>query len=205
MALGWSDISGSDPLFLASYDKFLSALNRAQSGSAAPAGQGIVADAGSPVLDRLNVKYIIAPRTLPYKQYTLVLPGDVNVYLNPHALGEVWYDTATDGTPKVLSSTPGRIQIDAATPANTLLVTGAIYDPGWQVKVDDKPVRPIVADTIFTAVPLTAGAHTISLRYLPPAIQFGLYLTCVAWLILAGLAAYSASANPVNSPRSISG
>lgn len=228
MALGWSDISGSDPLFLASYDRFLSALNRAQSGSAAPAGQGIVADAGSPALDRLNVKYIIAPRILPYKQYDLVLPGDVNIYLNPKAAGEarfvnrIWEaperralevltkkappddEVNVQGNwggmilnlkapmgppPHVLPDEPGWIRIDAAPTANTLLVTSTIYDPGWQVKVDGKPVDPIIADTVFIAVPLTAGAHIVTLRYLPASIQFGLYLTCLAWFAVALLAA----------------
>jgi hypothetical protein len=226
MSLGWRDISGSDPLLLASYQNFLSALNIAQSGSPAPAGGGIVADAGSPLLDRLNVKYIVAPRTLPYKNYKLVQPGDINIYQNPNALGEarfanrIWETTDSRALgvlsksglpaeevdvhgdwggmvlnlkapmgdpPKVLSTQPGRILISAVTPSNTLLVTSEIYDPGWQVTDNGVPVKPLIADTLFIAVPVTAGAHEVGLRYLPPAVQFGLYLTCLAWLVLTAV------------------
>ncbi|HEX5324958.1 MAG TPA: YfhO family protein, partial [Capsulimonadaceae bacterium] len=247
MSLGWRDISGSDPLLLASYDRFLSALNVAQSNAPAPAGEGIVADAGNPALDRLNVKYIIAPRALPNTNYKLVQPGDINIYENPNAVGEarftnhVWTagegrdlqilmkmpppDNEVDvhgdwggmildmkaplgGPPKVLSRAPGRILISASTPSNTLLVTSEIYDPGWQVTDNSVPVKPLIADTVFIALPVTAGAHLISLRYLPPAVQFGLYLTCLAWLIFAVLMvrdSYNPSAKRVSKPRSSSG
>jgi hypothetical protein len=226
MSLGWRDISGSDPLLLASYENFLSALNVTQSGSPAPAGGGIVADAGSPLLDRLNVKYIVAPSTLSYKNYRLVQPGDINIYENPNAVGEarfanhIW--TAGEGRdlqiltkmpppddevdvhgdwggmvlnlkapvgqpPKVLSSRPGNIQISAVTPSNTLLVTSEIYDPAWQITDNGAPVKPLVADTIFIALPVTAGAHEISLHYLPTSVLFGLYLTCLSWLVLVAM------------------
>lgn len=238
MSLGWNDVSGSDPLLLAPYDRFLAALNTAQSGKPTPAGEGIVADAGNPMLDRLNVKYIVAPRLLPYKQYNLVLPGDVNVYQNPNAVGEarfvnrIWQagegrdlqiltkmpppDSEVDvhgnwggmilnmkaplgAAPRVTSNMPGRISIDADAPANTLLVTSTIYDPGWQVIDNGKQVTPLIADTIFVAVPLAAGSHLVTLRYLPSAIQFGLYLTCLACLVLAGLVASTRWAGTIRS------
>jgi hypothetical protein len=80
MAMGWEDISGNDPLALASYDRFMRALNLSQTGQEYPDGMGIVPNANSPAISALNLKYLIAPPQNIPTNFKQVCSGDVNIY-----------------------------------------------------------------------------------------------------------------------------
>lgn len=95
MALGWRDIAGNDPLVLARYDRFLRAINRAQTGQDYPAGLGLVTTVGSPALNLLDLKYVVAPGMSPPAAVNspglrLVDAGDLDVYRNVDASGGAW-------------------------------------------------------------------------------------------------------------------
>src|SRR5207249_4986310 len=47
------------------------------------------------------------------------------------------------------------------------------YYRGWRVTTDGKPATIVPANEAFFAVPLAAGDHTVSIRYLPQSFLIG--------------------------------
>ncbi len=60
------------------------------------------------------------------------------------------------------------------------------YSEGWTALADNTPVPLIQADTMYMALPLDSGTHTIELRYCTPGLKPGLLITVIglaAWLL----------------------
>jgi hypothetical protein len=84
---------------------------------------------------------------------------------------------------------PEDISIRVDTPGNSLVVMRNAFDSGWTATVDGHPVKPLAADYLLQAVPVTAGHHTVELVYRDPAIAQGLVASAGVWgLLLVGLA-----------------
>ncbi len=69
--------------------------------------------------------------------------------------------------------------------ADGLMYTSIIYDRGWTAYVDGKKVETTSINGALLAVPVTAGTHTIELRYWPEYLTEGLVITFVALAIFA--------------------
>lgn len=63
------------------------------------------------------------------------------------------------------------------------------YDKGWSVLVDGQPVTAKKVLGTFTGIELSAGRHTIALKYMPEGLKAGAALSTAAVLLLAALAA----------------
>ncbi|MCW5853434.1 MAG: YfhO family protein [Anaerolineae bacterium] len=101
-----------------------------------------------------------------------------------------------DGAPtsetevNLLDYAPERIVVAATTGADAYLVLSEVYYPGWVATVDGQPAPVERANFAFRAVPLTAGAHQVELRFAPVSWRIGQgisLLALLAWLGLAGL------------------
>jgi hypothetical protein len=81
--------------------------------------------------------------------------------------------------------------------ADTFAIDDQFY-PGWQASVDGKPVAIHRQDAapIFRALDVPAGRHTIAFTYRPAAIQFGLFLACIATAVLAFAGASTLAITP---------
>jgi hypothetical protein len=75
------------------------------------------------------------------------------------------------------------IRTEASEP--TLLVVSEHYDPGWEVTVDGQRSLALAADFLALGVRLSAGPHTVELRYWPEGFTRGLRIFA---LVLAGFA-----------------
>ncbi|HEX3302558.1 MAG TPA: YfhO family protein [Thermomicrobiales bacterium] len=75
------------------------------------------------------------------------------------------------------SDSPDRLRFAANLAAPGLVVLSEIYDPGWHAYVDGKRVPVLVTDHILRSVPVSAGSHTIELRYEPATLKIGLAIT----------------------------
>ena len=183
MSLGWRDVAGSDPLVLAKYGPVADELDQDQP-KMPPAGTpGSVAIA-RPLLNRLNVKYVISPRPLADNDLTQAYAGDIYVYQNPSAFGLAALSTPSNSTlpVNVTGYSPDLIKLVNQSGQVGLLTTSVVYDSAWKATVDGRPTVP-VSDSIYLAVPVTAGAHDVVFSYRPGATIAGLYLTCLAWLL----------------------
>jgi len=82
---------------------------------------------------------------------------------------------------------PESIALKATASSNGMLVISDVYDADWHAYVDGKHVAMQPVDMAFRGVPITAGAHTVELRYEPRSLTYGLWLTGLsmgAWLMI---------------------
>jgi hypothetical protein len=67
-----------------------------------------------------------------------------------------------------------------------LVLTDAFY-PGWEARVDDREALIYRANSLFRAVEVPAGRHTVTFSYFPSSLYFGLGITLCSVLLLAAL------------------
>jgi hypothetical protein len=91
--------------------------------------------------------------------------------------GVEWLDDAAE-----------RLRLRVEAPGPSMLVVRDTYYPGWEAFVDGRPVPLLRADTLFRAVPVPAGNHTVELRYRSRALERGLLLSAAALVATLGLA-----------------
>ncbi len=68
-----------------------------------------------------------------------------------------------------------------------LMYTSIIYDRGWSAYIDGKEVEITSINDALLAVPVTAGNHTIELKYSPTNLTLGLVITFASIAILTTL------------------
>ena len=184
----------------------------------------LLKDANSPLLDLLNVKYVLTQQELGGK-WELVYQDDdgMNVYQNRNVMprafvvhqaeyaddaeeslarltgGQFDYRTTvileegpvttvslpdepapTPAEVQITHYEPERVEVQARTSADGILVLTDGYDPGWQARLDGQPVKTYVANHVFRAVALPAGEHQVTFLYDPPAFKIGAGISLVA-------------------------
>lgn len=68
-----------------------------------------------------------------------------------------------------------------------LLVFSIPYEEDWRITVDGKRTGAVKAYDTLLAIPLEAGTHRISLRYVPKGMEAGAVISAVCAVITAGL------------------
>jgi hypothetical protein len=160
------------------------------------------------LLGLLNVEYLVAGFPMNWPGLTLMAQIDgLWVYRNQHTLPRVWIvhpavDAAGDwetqwatladqaiatiatgeDVARMTHYAPDRIEVEARSAADGMLVLSEIWYPGWQATVDGKaqPVERVAG--ILRGVQLTRGTHQVVLVYDPASARRG------AGLSLAGIA-----------------
>jgi hypothetical protein len=235
--LGLYDIQGYNPVQLARYYAYITAMNgmRQDYHNADLRAGGM----NSQLLDLLNVRYLLLDRSLPSDRDDVVSLTTgrklvfqdklVSVYENPNAFPHAWivhdivpstedaslelvaggtldlHTTAViEGTAPLVAPLPdgavdqatvtkyeaNRIEISASSASDGLLVVSDVYSKGWNAYVDGKRVDILPANYLFRGIPLTAGVHSVVLRYEPTSLRIGVALSALA--MLAMLIAFSA-------------
>jgi hypothetical protein len=100
--------------------------------------------------------------------------------------GEAPSTTAADftGTSWIATHAPDRVELSVETSATGYVVLLDGYDPGWEATVDGEPAHVFRANYGFRAVAVPAGEHVVQMRYRPPAVTAGLFVSSLA---LAGI------------------
>ena len=78
---------------------------------------------------------------------------------------------------------PNRIEINADTSKNGLLVLGEKYYKGWRATIDGKPAKIHRVDYILRGVYLTPGKHLVEFYFDPLPFRIGKYLTLVSFTL----------------------
>jgi hypothetical protein len=89
------------------------------------------------------------------------------------------------GAASVLDEWPGYWLIKTESSAPALLVLAETAYPGWQVRVDGEPAKPLTAYTAIRAVCVPAGAHLVEWRFNPPIFRAGAAISALTLVIIA--------------------
>lgn len=73
-----------------------------------------------------------------------------------------------------------RVIYRAIAPTGGFLVHVVNFVPGWRAWVDGREAPVLRANSLFQAVPLLPGEHTVELRYEPQAVKLGLLISLTA-------------------------
>jgi len=104
---------------------------------------------------------------------TALLPPGVSLSLGAGGEG---------ASARVAANHAGFLSVAVETPEAGLLVLSNIYDPGWRATLDGRPARLYRVNGVFQGVAIPAGAHRVTVRYMPASFVWGSVLS------LAGLA-----------------
>lgn len=110
-------------------------------------------------------------------------PAEVLFYENTETLAACT-DVLKAGDTVLRIPTASRIEVRTADDEERLLVFSLPEDEGWTVTVDGEQTETVTALNILMAVPLTAGEHTVALRYTPPGLVPAAVLTVLSVLAL---------------------
>jgi uncharacterized membrane protein YfhO len=80
-----------------------------------------------------------------------------------------------------------RVRIEADADAPALLVLNDANYPGWRAWVDGRPAPILAADHLFRGVSVPTGRHVVEFVYRPASFLWGLAVSVLAFLFLAGL------------------
>ena len=98
------------------------------------------------------------------------------------------------------SFSTGRVDGEITVAGDRLLCLTIPYSEGWTAYVDGEKVPVEIANIMFTGIRLTAGHHTVSLRYETPGLRPGLLLTAgglllfIVWLVVSKVLARKSKA-----------
>jgi uncharacterized membrane protein YfhO len=81
------------------------------------------------------------------------------------------------------NSITGRIKLEK----QKLLFFSIPFDEGWQIKINDKVVNPMMVNIGFTGVLINAGDHYVSLSFVPRFYKMSAIISVIAILLFIGL------------------
>jgi hypothetical protein len=82
------------------------------------------------------------------------------------------------------ASNPNRINIRVSTDHPAWLVLSEVWYPGWQARLDGKPISILRANYLFRAVHIPRGNHELTFIYKPLSFWVGCALTSISSIIL---------------------
>ncbi len=189
-ARGWELANGVDPLVLAAYADFLSAVSGVpQQGYSVvlpPLPNGdLQANRGAHLsaegLGLLNVRFVVAAFPLGAPLQVMAHREGVWLYENPAARPRAWVEADAGGwRPATVVWTPNRVTVRASGPGR--LVLSEVAYPGWHVLVDGQPQEAETAHGILRAVRLPAGQHEVVWVFRPRDLLAGALLALAAGL-----------------------
>ncbi len=89
---------------------------------------------------------------------------------------------AAAGTVEVKSFAPEEITLDINTSENAILSLSLPHYPGWEARLNGKPIEIMRAYAGLTALEIPAGQHRLSLIFAPLSYAIGALISLVTWL-----------------------
>ncbi len=170
--VGWfydfQDVRGYDSMFPKQYARYMSMIDRQDElafNRIAPIRDQAALD--SPLLDLLNVKYVLTEDTIPDAKFTLVYSDAVRVYRNEAVAPRAF-------------TLPQRCTLEAADPLEALRQ----YDPHTVVIIEPltNDHRPMTTEATLASCILQPAAITV---YHPNEVWIDVEVPASAWLVLA--------------------
>ena len=183
------DVRGDDTLKLADYE----ALYRTFAGES-PYFFAPVVDWSAPALDRLGVRWVLAPpraarpavSAANSAEWSVAFDGeDARVFERPSAQPMVRWIEGDDRGLTVVAREPGRWTIDYTSASPRVLIVAETWDAGWTATLDGEPLSLQRRQEALIAAHLEAGGGRLELRYRPRGFVAGIVASTVGVLLLA--------------------
>lgn len=177
MALGLYDVRGDDSLKLSRYER----VYGRELATPHPTYFRPIVHWESPWLDRLGVRWVLAPPAppevvAPVAGWSTAYAGaDATVFDRGAVPPLVRFE---DGSPppRVLARTPGRWEIawSGGADSRQRLVIAETWDAGWSATLDGRPLAVEAVDDLWLGVRPGAASGRLIVRYLPQGLAAGL-------------------------------
>jgi len=183
------DIRGDDSLKLRRYE----AIYSAHLGGGHPTFFEPVIHWQSPWLDRLGVRWVMAPpgAEAPAGGWTRVYEGaDATVFERPgwqplvRWEGRGRQEEGGEKAPEVLRREPGRWEVAWETPVRRRILVAATWDQGWRARVDGEPAPIELVDGVLMGIEVGPGAGRLVLRHRPAGLGWGLVASLLGLALL---------------------
>jgi hypothetical protein len=86
--------------------------------------------------------------------------------------------------PRIARSAATRVDVETSADAPAILVLADLFYPGWEATIDGTPTRILRANSVFRAVAVPAGRHTVSFRFVSPPYRQGCLAAAAALVAL---------------------
>jgi hypothetical protein len=99
-------------------------------------------------------------------------------------------DLSSAESAAIVDRSANMLAVQATADQPRLLVVADAYYPGWQADIDGAPTPLYQTNVALRGVVVPQGTHTITMRFRPITFFVGVFaslLTCLAWLVWAGL------------------
>ena len=90
---------------------------------------------------------------------------------------------------RIVSLSDRVMEVQTSSMAASFLVTSDIHYPGWRVQIDGQPGQLFLANYAFRGVKLPAGNHRVRFEFIPKRFYYGVSISVISLLVLAGLLA----------------
>jgi hypothetical protein len=115
---------------------------------------------------------------------TAILEKDSPLHASPPAGG-------THGSARVTAYEDNRLEIEAASPAEGIMVLSEVYYPGWKAYVDGAETEIMRTDYNLRGIAFPGGSHHVEFRFTPPPFVTGAWISGAALVVCcAGLVAF---------------
>jgi hypothetical protein len=132
-------------------------------------------------------------RTVPKDQILTVLQSGTidprQTALVESAAPAVQPATGGDEAVTFTSYKPDEMSLTVTANSDGFLVLSEIYAPGWNAYVDGKRVDILATDYVLRGIPISAGTHTVELRYELRTLTIGFWVSIVTGILVLGLLA----------------
>ena len=204
MAYGFRDVQGYDLLLTGQYKQFANQFALPDPSGQADASPPEVGNMvffqnpNAPDIPLLGATFFLSPPALvtsaPGYSPASLPPGnpaysaDNEMTITPvlNALPRARLDTGQEAIAYVEDAAT-RVTLTLPPDASGTLLLDDQFYPGWHAYADNRPIsiarQP--QSTVFRAVTVPAGTHTIAFRYEPASFRVGLYLACFALCLLS--------------------
>jgi len=141
---------------------------------------------------RFGVNYALGSKPLRERQTLVYESSDgLRVYLNPEAKPRVWAEhpgpcPAGDRV-ELAERGQSHLSVRAVLGCQGTVVVGEAFYPGWEARLDGRPVPIREVHGCLRAVDAGAGEHRIQMRYRPLSVILGAALTGLGWLGCLGV------------------
>jgi hypothetical protein len=98
---------------------------------------------------------------------------------------------STSNNVKIKELNENKIVIETFSEKDSILILTDVFYPGWEVFVDGEQTEIHRANGVVRAVVLEEGSHSVEFNYVPKSFWFGVIISIITLIILAGLYAYS--------------